>query len=92
MTPLKLYAFPGKDGIPPYIKACTISGKDICILSADGTVNFQKDTQILIEGLAQIVQLQEHFFTLYNSLIEKDEKIRELSSNNPVIELYEKNN
>jgi hypothetical protein len=50
----------------------------LATLWGDGTITFNSEIDYDVEEVKAIYGLQEHFFTIWNSLIEKDEEIREL--------------
>jgi hypothetical protein len=87
MTPLKLSAIPenNEDRIPPSIVVNNRADKHLCTLWADNRVTFNPEFDFSSDELSQICELNKHFFTFYNSLIEKDEAIAVLKENNKTL-------
>lgn len=82
MQPLKLTA---TQGSTPSLIAHTLSGKYFCTIYADGNVTFDVERDYDTEDLKQIVQIQDQFFTIFNSLIEKDSEIEILKEKNKAL-------
>lgn len=82
MQPLKLTA---TQEDTPSLKANTLNGKWFCRIYADGNVTFDVERDYDTEDLKQIVQIQDQFFTIYNSLIEKDSEIEILKEKNKAL-------
>lgn len=82
MQPLKLTA---TQGSTPSLMAYTLSGKFFGTIYADGNVTFDTERDYDTEDLKQIVQIQDQFFTIFNSLIEKDTEIESLKEKNKAL-------
>lgn len=79
MAPFILTAIKATSESAPSIKVYTRNNKTLlATLGGEGTIAFNPAIDYEPEEVKAISQLQEHFFTLYNSIIEKDEEIREL--------------
>lgn len=88
MQPFRLTALQQSNDSPPSIRVYSRSSMiKLATLWGDGTVAFNSDIDYEKEEVKAILELQEHFFTIWNAIIEKDEEIRELKlSLNPVIQ------
>ena len=88
MQPFKLTALRQSDESAPSIRVYTRSSmKKLATIWGDGTITFSPEIDYEIEEIKAIMELQEHFFTIYNSIIDKDEEIRELNAENKQLQL-----
>ena len=87
MKPIKLTAVQEDRErlIPPSLVAHTLNGIFFCTIYADNNVGFNVERDYSTEDLQQIVQIQDQFFTIFNSLIEKDSEIEVLKEKNKAL-------
>ena len=65
--------------LPPALEAETMSGKYLCTIRADKTVIFNPGFEYSTDELKQIAGIEKNFFTIYNSILEKDKLIEILN-------------
>lgn len=83
MTPFRLTALKQSDESAPSIRVYSRSSMTkLATLWGDGTITFNPEIDYEKEEVKAISELQEHFFTIWNAIIEKDEEIRDLRSEN----------
>ena len=87
MTPLKLRAITAdkEDNLPPSIEVNSMADKPLCTIWASGEVTFNCAIDYTIDELEQFVGLSKHFFSICNSLIERDKEIEVLKEKNKVL-------
>lgn len=92
MQPLKLKAIKqdAENLIPPRIEIRNRAGKYLSTIWADDRISFNRELDFLVEEIEIFSRLSKDFFTLYNSIIEKDEEIEKLKMelnqiDNPII-------
>ena len=87
MTPFKLTALSKSDESAPSIRVYKRSNiNKLAIIWGDATITFNSEIDYDVEESLVIMELQKNFFTIYNSIIEKDEEIALLKiSLNPII-------
>lgn len=92
MESLKLTAIRADDEkrIPNRIEVNNRYGKYLCTIWDDDRFSFNSEIDPYVAETEVFVQLAKHFYTLFNSLIEKDEEIARLKTelnqfNNPAI-------
>ena len=79
MQPFKLTALKQSEESAPSIRVYSrFSMTKLATLWGDGTITFNPEIDYDVEEVKAIYGLQEHFFTIWNAIIEKDEEIREL--------------
>lgn len=79
MAPFLLTATRATRESAPSVKIHTRNNKTLlATLGGEGTITFNPAIDYEPEEVKAICQLQEHFFTIYNSIIEKDEEISKL--------------
>lgn len=84
MQPLKLTAHNPEMLTAPYLEA-RVNEKFFCIIYADGVVKFDVERDYDKEELEEIIKVQDQFFTIFNSLIQKDEEIEALKEKNKAL-------
>ena len=87
MTPFKLTALSKSDESAPSIRVYKRSNMTkMATIWGDATITFNPEIDYDVEEILVIMELQKNFFTIYNSIIEKDEEIALLKiSLNPII-------
>lgn len=88
MQQFKLTALRQSDESAPSIRVYKRSNMTkMATIWGDATITFNSEIDYDVEEIEVIMQLQKNFFTIYNSIIEKDEEISRLKiSLNPIIE------
>lgn len=88
MTPLKLTAKPeSTDRTPPSLIVRTMSDKHLCTIKADGEVSFNPAFNYSTDELEHVLGIEKLFFTIYNSIVEKDKLIASLKEENKELKL-----
>lgn len=92
MTPFTLVAHKETEDTPPSISVYKRNSEcKLATLFGDDTIVFNSYINYESDEIKCLSDFQTHFFTLFNSLIDKDEEIRELKlSINPIIHLNSK--
>lgn len=87
MKPLKLTAREEdkEENLPPSILVNTMTNKYLCTIWADSKVTFNHEFEFTADELEQISGLEKHFFTIYNSILEKDKLIANLEAKNKTL-------
>ena len=91
MTPFKLTALSQSDESAPSIRVYKRSNMTkMATIWGDATITFNPEIDYEVEEISVIMELQKNFFTIYNSIIEKDEEISRLKKElnyitNPII-------
>ena len=91
MTPFKLTALSKSDESAPSIRVYKRSNMTkMATIWGDATISFNPEIDYEVEEISVIMELQKNFFTIYNSIIEKDEEISRLKKElnnitNPII-------
>ena len=84
MQPVRLTANKQEPLVPPSLVANT-NGKFFCTIYADGNVTFDVTRDYSKDELEAIIKIQDQFFTIYNSIIEKDTEIEFLKEKNKTL-------
>ena len=74
-----------EERLPPSIVATTMQGKYFCTIQADGTISFNPEFEYTVDELDQVRLVEKLFFTVYNSLIEKEKTIDHLGAKNKAL-------
>ena len=87
MTPVKITAKEEnkEDRLPPSIVIKSMSDKYLCTIWGDGSITFNPEKDYDAGDLERFIGIGKHFFTIYNSLIEKDSEIEVLKEKNKVL-------
>lgn len=91
MTHFKLTTFPKSEEAPASIRV--YQRYPLCLMATiwdDDTITFSQEIDYDIEDIKSILEVQGQFYTIFNSIHERDEEIAELRRdkliNNPITE------